>query len=476
MIDLKDVTWTYAGQDRAVLDELSLHIEPGETVALCGASGSGKSTVLRLMNGLIPHFHDGTLAGCVEVAGLDVAKTPLDRLGRRTGTVLQHPRRQFFTDTVADELAFALENFGTGPDIMRDRVTASAREHRLDQLTSRRLGALSGGQQQAVACAAASTHAPDVLLFDEPTSNLSAQAIDRFARTLGELKGGGATIVIAEHRLHILRGLADRIIVLRDGHIHMTWTARQFADVSDDVLEDEGLRAGHIQPVQVAAAAAGRSITTATAPPRSGALSGLELRDLRCRLGHRDVLDIEYAHLPGGQVTAIRGDNGAGKTTLARIITGLQRHDGQVLLDGHSLGRRQRQSRCAIVMQDVQRQLFTESVDAELALAATTIDDTDLLERLDLDDLGDRHPLSLSGGQQQRLVIATAQLTRSPIVVFDEPSSGVDRRHLQSISTLIGDLADDGAVVLLISHDDDLIARTADTQLELTTLGRPTSP
>ncbi|MFG6200594.1 ABC transporter ATP-binding protein [Nonomuraea sp. JJY05] len=477
MIRIDGVRWTYSGADAPTLDGLTLHVRPGETVVLCGPSGSGKSTALRLMNGLIPHFHEGRLEGTVHLDGQAVADLSLDRLGRRTGTVLQHPRRQFFTDEAEAELAFALENFGEPPERIRERVTTVIDEHRLRGLTDRRLQELSGGQQQQVACAAAAAHRPPVLLFDEPTSNLSAAAIERFTATLARLRADGATIVIAEHRLHFLRGIADRVVALRAGRVDAVWRGEEFAALDDDTLSAEGLRslAPVPRPVPPRACAHGPSIDGDT--PSAGVLAnagaGVTLRDVRCAFHGRRVLDIREAYLPAGTVTAVTGPNGAGKSTLARILTGLQRHDGEVLLDGRRLSRTHRQRVSAIVMQDVQRQLFTDSVGAELRLDASgdaaPEDERSraLLRDLDLEPLSSRHPLSLSGGQQQRLVVAAARLSARRIVVFDEPSSGVDRRHLHSITQVMRDLAGEGVVVLLISHDDELLTLATDQELKL---------
>ncbi|MDN6352719.1 MAG: ABC transporter ATP-binding protein/permease, partial [Corynebacterium sp.] len=186
---------------------------------------------------------------------------------------------------------------------------------------------------------------------------------------------------------------------------------------------------------------------------------------------HRVLHDIA-AHLSPSTVTALVGASGSGKSTLARIVTGLQRSQGTIRLDGKSLSRRARQRASAIVMQDVQRQLFTDTVSAEIALAAIDApnppDVSAVLQSLDLDHLAERHPLSLSGGQQQRLVVAGVRVAGRRIVVFDEPSSGVDRRHLASISDQIRQVAAGGAVVLLISHDEDLLAQAADQELTLT--------
>ncbi|MEO3808184.1 energy-coupling factor ABC transporter ATP-binding protein [Sphaerisporangium sp. B11E5] len=463
MIELKGVRWTYSGADGPTLDDFSLQVRRGETVVLCGPSGSGKSTALRLMNGLIPHFHDGTLEGTVHLDGQALADLPLDQIGRLTGTVLQHPRRQFFTDETETELAFALENFGVPPEKIRERVAAAVDDHGLGDLAGRSLQRLSGGQQQQVACAAATVHRPPVLLLDEPTANLSAAAVERFTATLRLLRAQGATIVIAEHRLYHLYGTADRFVVMRDGRIDESAT-----------IGDDGLR-GLARPTRLQTpltCAHGPSVAPgATAPlPRAG----LRLRGIRCDFHGRRVLDIDESHLPAGTITAVTGPNGAGKSTLARILTGLQRHQGEVLLDGRPLTRTQRQRVSAIVMQDVQRQLFTDSVEAELRLEAGQGSGVhEVLRDLDLERYAGRHPLSLSGGQQQRLVVAAARLSGRRLVVFDEPSSGVDQRHLHSITRVMRDLAAEGAVVLLISHDEELLALAADQELRLRRLARP---
>lgn len=490
MISIEDVSWRYPGASEPSLDGLSLRIEPGEFVVLCGASGSGKSTALRLMNGLIPHFHEeGELRGEVSVDGLGTAAAELDEIGLRTGSVLQHPRRQFFADSAAEEIAFAMENFGFEPRLIGERVGAALAGLEAAMPLGERLQRLSGGQQQQVAIAAASGHEPRALLLDEPSSNLSADAVQRLAETLGRLKTSGVTVVIAEHRLRYLQDLADRVVVMREGRIDRVWSAEEFRAVPDAELAGEGLR-GEVRTASPPRLPAAGASALHPVPDEQVPGAELELEGVSCRLGGRTVLQLDRVAFAAGEVTAIRGVNGAGKSTLARVVTGLQRASGTIRLDGRALNPRRRQRASAIVMQDVQRQLFTDTVSAEIRLAVPRRgtgsspgrddghrSETDaVLEELDLARLAERHPLSLSGGQQQRLVVAAVRLAGRRIVVFDEPSSGVDRRHLRSISNQIRRVAADGAVVLLISHDEDLLALAADRQLELAPPHREARP
>ncbi len=477
MIEIAGVSWTYPHAETPALRDIDLRVAPGQFVIVCGASGSGKSTALRLMNALVPQFHDdGLLVGTVTVDGMVTTDVELDAMGLVTGTVLQHPRRQFFTDSAREETAFAMENFGFPRGEIRARVDATIADLAQRVPVEQRLQHLSGGQQQQVAIAAATAHDPRILLLDEPSSNLSADAVHRLTATLAELKAAGVTIVVAEHRLRYLQELIDRVVVMRDGAIDIEWTADEFRAVPDELLAEEGLRGEIRSPDVPVLAAAGDSIAHPV-PAGEVPSAALQLDGIRCRLGGRTVLDLEHVAFAAGEVTAIRGVNGAGKSTLARIITGLQRSAGTVRLDGRVLSRRARQRASAIVMQDVQRQLFTDSVQAEIDLAGTDAPTAPgtaaVLEALDLTHLAERHPLALSGGQQQRLVVAAVRVSGRRVVIFDEPSSGVDRRHLQSISDQIRGVAAGGAVVLLISHDDDLLALAADRQLTLKPIGSP---
>lgn len=467
MIRLEGVGWTYAGQVEPALADLELQVRPGELVVLCGASGSGKSTALRVVNGLVRGGEEGTLTGRVTVAGLDPAATEPEQVGRRVGTVLQHPRRSFFTDRVISELAFASENFGVPPDRIAEQVSEAASLPGTPDLDAA-VQTLSGGQQQLVAIAAATAHRPAVLLLDEPTANLASGAVEQVVGAIARAREAGAAVLVAEHRLDHVARLADTVLVLDEGRPAARWTAAQFSALDDDELRRWGLR-----PTQ-----ASQLGTLPRVPAQGASVRGLNrdrsldvdpdrslvVRDLRVRHGDQTVVALDHAALPAGAVTWVSGANAAGKTSLVRALAGLDQHSGTVSLHGRQRSRRQRRRSTVLVLQDTTRALLGRTVAEELggAVAADQV-----LHALGLGGLHQRHPFSLSGGQQQRLSIAVASVSGREVVIADEPSSGVDRRHVASIAAQLRAQAARGAVVLLISHDPELVGAAADAELAL---------
>lgn len=468
------------------LQDVSFSVPRGSLTVLCGGSGSGKSTALRLMNGLVPQFHSGTMFGQVEVCGLEIPTLELAQSGSVSATVFQNPRSQFFTTDVRSEIAFRNENHGMNPAQIASRTKSAAHQVGIESLLDRDLHALSGGELQNVACAQAIAQGTKVLLCDEPTSNLDAEAIDRFARLLARLKSQGITIVVAEHRLYFLRELADQIIHFDKGHIAHYWSKDEFNALSKDEACRLGLRTltppaslslmRHIiEPSGGAGQTADESDTHIPTPRHNVSLStaplreGLLLEGVCAHYGKHRVLDLPSLAVHRGEVTMLVGPNGAGKSTLTKIICGLLAPDrgSHIMLDGRNVDNQSRMAASAMVMQDVEQQLFSATVRTELLLGAPDSDPMPLLERFDLLALADRHPLSLSGGQQQRLMIAAAVARDADLYLFDEPTSGVDRHHLDAIAQQMRDLAAMNHIVLVVTHDPELVDACADTIIAL---------
>ena len=474
-ISLKDVGYRYPRPNLSAdevaaqadstpdLEHISLDIEPGSVVLLCGPSGCGKSTLLRTMNGLVPKFHEGTLDGSVTVSGTDLETLELHDMGHHSATVFQNPRTQFFTPFVRSEMVLTGENYGQDPDEIMASALRAAQVTGTSQFLTRKLATLSGGELQRVACACALCNDVPVLLFDEPTSNLSPSAIKEFRELLFTLKQQGHTMVIAEHRIHFLRDLVDRVYRVSDGHIVEEFSGTDFFALTSEECFTRGLRA--LTPPQV----------ELPKPPQTDGTKSLVIENLKFAYNRaKPILDIERLEFPTEAVTVLAGPNGAGKSTLANLICGLLDAGRSATFNfcGKKLGRRGRNRACSIVMQDVRRQLFSESVAGEVTLGlskqrAETIDVAAALDAMELTDFAERHPLALSGGQQQRLVISSCIASGKEILIFDEPTSGVDLRHLLRIAKQIRELAAAGAAVIVITHDPELIEQCGDYIVEL---------
>ena len=460
MISIDNVSFGY-GETQETLSQVSTAIAPGECVLLCGASGCGKTTVTKLINGLIPAFTPGCrLEGRVEVDGLDPGTTPMYELARKVGSVFQNPKSQFFNLDTDSELAFGLENEGRPPEEIRKRVADTVDALHLQELQARNIFSLSGGQKQLLAFGSVYAMGPEIFVLDEPTANLDQDAIARLHDQIAGLKRQGRTVVIAEHRLYFLTDLIDRVLYLRDGVLERTFTRKQFCALTDREREALGLRT--LIPA---------GCTLPAAAP-AGAKEGLSVEGLTCAYRKEPpVFQALSFSARLGEVVAITGPNGVGKTTLSRCLCGLIREQaGQIVLNGRPLNRKERQKAAFCVMQDVNHQLFSDSVWGECRMSAPDVPDSTLkgvLDSLHLLPFRERHPMSLSGGQKQRLAVATALLSEKPILIFDEPTSGLDYARMVEVSGVIRSLAQQGRIVLVVTHDQEFLQRACDRVLRL---------
>lgn len=497
MIDVASLSFSYVSEltgDRVeALKDVDLSADAGSLTLVCGASGCGKSTLMKALTGLVPQMTPGELGGVVRINGRNLADVALTDVGHLCSSVFQNPRTQFFCDTVAEELAFCGENYGRERATLRQQSERAAKLMGISHLLERKLATLSGGQLQKVALACALASGAPVLLADEPTSNLDPAAISEVRAALKVLKEQGLTIVVVEHRLHFLRGLADQVLLMEGGRVTRRWNGAEFFSMGQAQRRSLGLRTlvdpgppetwvGQVQAGrqenQVRQVQAGRQEKQAGCQENREATPSqvrLSCRGLSFTYGASPVFEGLDADFPAGQITCIAGANGVGKTTLVRVLCGLAApSSGSISLDGVPASRKTRRSACALVMQDTGRQLFSDTLAGELTIGASHASGQSgeqLLADFDLANLGERHPLSLSGGQKQRLVIAAARATGRPIVILDEPTSGVDARHLDSITATLRRIADEGAAVVVVTHDGEFAAACADRLITLTATG-----
>ena len=453
---LRDVTIKYANGEQGALNSIDLEIKHGECVLLCGSSGCGKTTVTRLLNGLIPHYYEGELSGDVSVLGRDIRVTAIEELAGTVGSVFQNPRSQFFCVDTTAEIAFGCENMGLPEAEIQKRIDKTVAEMHIEKLQDRSIFNLSGGEKQKIACAGVAAMLPELIVLDEPTSNLDLDAIDELREVIAEWKSQGKTIVVAEHRLGWLEGMCDRVIFMENGGISADFAGADFFSLSTDKLNGMGLRAVHTNCNYLESETGLHVIK-----PYSGS-EVITLKGFSYSYGGQDALDIGRLELPVGSVTAVVGHNGAGKSTFVKCLCGLQkRFRGTVTVGGKRLRSKDMMKLSYMVMQDVNHQLFAETVLEEVMLGADEGSEAkadQLLEKLGISQYKERHPMSLSGGQKQRVAIASAMLAGKKLLVFDEPTSGLDFRSMECTAELLGSL-DRDVTVLIVTHDMELIDR-----------------
>ena len=448
MIQLENVNFTYNNSDKGALKDVSITIGSGECVLLCGESGCGKTTITRMLNGLIPHFYEGEMQGKVTVCGMDVQKEEIYNISQKVGSVFQNPRSQFFCMDTTSEIAFGCENLGLPEKEIRERMNVVTDQLEMDLLLDRDIFQLSGGEKQRVACASVSAMMPEVFVLDEPTSNLDIKSIEKLKQVLSFWKDQGKTIVIAEHRLNWLQEVCDRVIYLKDGKVEWDFSMNEFMQFSPAQRKELGLRAME-------------NVAEKFEKEEISIKKGIECIDYQFSYDQELVFDIDNFTIPQNEIVAITGLNGAGKTTFVRCLCGLEKKfKGTTVLDGKKYKNKEMLKQCYMVMQDVNHQLFCETVEDEISLGTEDRpeeDKNDAMEQLGVSAFRQRHPMSLSGGQKQRVAIVSAILAEKEILIFDEPTSGLDYRHMLQTAECFKQLKSMGKSVLIISHDWELI-------------------
>lgn len=493
MITFDEVSVHYEDMARPVLRDVGLTVDEGELCLVVGHTGVGKSTLLGAVNGLVPHFTGGTLYGRVTVDGRDTADHPPRELADVVGVVGQDPLDGFVTDTVEEELAYAMEQLAVPPATMRKRVEETLDLLGLADLRHRALYELSGGQQQRVAIGSVLTAHPRVLVLDEPTSALDPSAAEEVLSAVTRLVHDlGVTVLIAEHRL-------ERVIQYADRVIHLPGGGRVVAGRPDEVFRTSSIappivelgRTAGWDPLPLSIRDARRKAAPlrtrlADAPPRPARpdvpAAGpplLTARGVTVTYDRVPAVREVGLELHGGRVTALMGRNGSGKSSLLWALQGSgPRSGGTVRVtaadggkggDPRDLSPADARRLVGLVPQTPTDLLYLESVDQELAQAdresSTLGKDSHaraVLDRLAPGIDGATHPRDLSEGQKLALVLAI-QLTAAPrVVLLDEPTRGLDYRAKTELIRVVDDLAAEGRAVVISTHDVEFVARAAD--------------
>lgn len=458
MIKFQNVSVEIKG--KRILNNINLTVNDGEFVLLCGESGCGKTMLTRLVNGMIPHFiKDVKVDGTVTVNDLDIAESPMYKIAESVGSVFQNPKTQFFNTDSSAEIAFGLENIGADRDYMRKRVAQTISDLEIENLADRNVFSMSGGEKQLLAFASVYAMNPQIYVLDEPSANLDYEAIEKLRKILETVKNGGHTVLIAEHRLSYLYGLADRIVYLKDGCIEKDFTATEFVGITESERIAMGLRSICSEEIDIPE----RVIMQ---PDSSLAVHHLSVKRKKQAVIHDFSLSANI-----GDIIGIVGKNGSGKSTLCSSLCGLlPTVNGEVIFRGRKLSRRARNRHFGVVMQDVNHQLFSDSVKNECLSAnpdATDQEIEDLLNSFDLLDCIDRHPLTLSGGQRQRLAICQAIMGKKKFLIFDEPTSGLDFRHMCRVTEWLKQLAQRGYILFVVTHDYEFLNRACNCYIQI---------
>ena len=447
-------------QDKKVLDDINLIVADGECVLLTGESGSGKSSIINSINGLAFEYENAKFSGSVKVDNKDLKGMELYEISLMISSVFQNPKTHFFNVDTTLELLFYLENIGLDRKEMESRMEDMLKLFPIKHLLGRSIFDLSGGEKQILCVAACYISGCKLIVLDEPSSNLDDKYIDILKEMLQILKNKGITLIIAEHRIYYLTDLADRIILVRKGELFKELT-------KDELLNSErqlGLRS---------------AIKTVLKVQNKSVGNDLNIKKLEYNFKDGSGLKIEDISFGLGNIYGITGKNGCGKSTFLRVMTGLEdKGKSEITFNGKILNKKDRLKNSSLVMQDVNHQLFTDSVEEEIKLGVKDLSQDGLdkvLFGLELTELKDRHPMSLSGGQKQRVAIASVLCKNSRFIFFDEPTSGMDYKNMIRISKLIKEMSTKDNIIFIVSHDNEFLNETADSILCLEEFKIPAS-
>lgn len=481
MIRFSNVSLVYPTSTQTVLENLSFTIQEGEMVLVIGSTGTGKSSLLRLINGLVPHHTGGILAGDISVNGISTQSVRPGELAHLIGIVGQSPRNGFVTDTVEEELVFGMESFNIAPDVMRKRVEEILDLLALAPLRNRTISSLSGGEQQRLAIGSALVMQPKILVLDEPTSALDPIAAEEVLSIIHRLVHDlSLTVVIAEHRLERVIGFADRIIQINaDGHteIDLPSNILKKSEIAPPIvhlaraleLDEVGLSVRDVRRMTEEVRVQGNDVARAPKPNIDRAIT---LEKVSLSYGSQIALRQVSTEIYQGEIVALMGRNGAGKSSLLQAIVGLKDFErGEISvfsLKPSELKAKTRRNTIGYIPQEPSDLLYSQSVAQECAQAdkdnqvapGSTLD---LLVKLVPSVVARTHPRDLSEGQRLALALAVVLSANPRALILDEPTRGLDYHAKSLLIQILKDFVSaPGRSVIIATHDVELVAELAD--------------
>lgn len=504
-IALENVTYEYRTGQGPAVESVDCEIDAGSFVGITGPSDAGKTTFCRLISGYIPHYFDGDLDGRIVVGGTDTADTSIGALADQVGMLFQNPFDQLTgaSTTVLEEVAFGLENLGTPREEIVDRSLESVRRVGIEELIDRNPQRLSGGQSQRVALASVLAMQPNVLVLDEPTSQLDPHGADAVFDIVADMKSRGYTVIVVSQRLDRLASHLDRLLVMDEGEIVHDGSPAEvltkpgietLADVPNAVQAGTRLREeGYVDPSSPVPLSV-ESVLSELRPHVDPASADRVTSDPVSETDDAPVVfeDVSFKYEGGVEALSeislsmdagcvcLIGQNGAGKTTFVKHLNGLlEPTEGSVWIDGTDT----REARVAqlahhvgLAFQNPNDQLFHESVEEEVRYGPTNLGyDEDrieqaterAIERFELDDVRESNPYDLGLPRRKLVAVASVLAMDTPVVVLDEPTGGQDAPGIALLGTVVEELVAAGKLVVIITHDVEFARRHADRVVAL---------
>ena len=459
MLTLRNLSVFY--DENQVVHAINLNVSPGECVVLTGESGSGKSSIINAVNGLGARYDNARIEGTIALDGDELAQKQIYEIAMLASSVFQNPKTHFFNVDTTQELLFFLENTGVPKKDMQERLQELLSLFPIAHMLNRSIFELSGGEKQILCLASAYISGCKLILLDEPTSNLDHTYIEILANMLRRLKERGITLLIAEHRLYYLREILDRLIHIEKGEIKHCYTQSEFIRLSTDELHALGLRSNIDE-----------ALSLPELPPYTiENCPTLRIDNLKLSFEKQCNLHVSNLAFHTNYIYGIVGKNGCGKSSFIKSLIGVMKQSKEtVFYQDKQCNKRKRISLSSLVMQDVNSQLFSESVEHELTLTQKNISEVSLdsiLEQLNIREFKNVHPMSLSGGQKQRVAIATSIVDGAALMYFDEPTSGMDYKNMLAISHCIQSLKNQKRIIFIVSHDVEFLNITCDYILNI---------